>query len=239
MSDESERKRRKSQFAKILEEKKISASDAAKLLGLSDKTISRYLDPNNENAPRQAYLDILSNVDVSESESEVTRGVSEPDGDDGQPQPGRLVEIPLLVDISAAAHGPNGGFLVDTEFAELEPSGVFLPDSYIRQVYGVSPDRVWYIHGRGDSMWPTISPGQRVMIALLPEGTQIRDGLIYIINYAGSPLGSVLVKRLRLLPDHVKVIADNPEVEDYLVPFEVWDRDYAVRAVVLETAVRH
>lgn len=149
------------------------------------------------------------------------------------------MEIPLLVDIAAEAAGPNGGFLVDTEYFEIEPSGVFLPDSYIRQVYGVSPDRVYYIHGRGRSMVPTIMPGQRVMIALLHPGAKIRDGLIYVINYAAAPLGAVLVKRLEIEPDHIRVVSDNDEVDDYLVPFDVWDRDYSLAAVVLETAIRH
>lgn len=150
-----------------------------------------------------------------------------------------LVEIPLLVDIAAEAAGPNGGFLVDSDYFEIEPSGVFLPKDYVRQMYGVSPDRVYYIHGRGRSMVPTIMPGQRMMIALLHPGTAIRDGLIYVIDYAAAPLGGVLVKRLELTPDHVNVVSDNDDVADYLVPFEVWQRDYQLRAVVLETAVRH
>ena len=132
-----------------------------------------------------------------------------------------------------------GGVLIDTEYFEIEPSGVFLPDTYIRQVYGVSPDRVFYLHGRGRSMMPTIMPGQRVMIALLVAGSPIRDGLIYVIDYAAAPLGGVLVKRLELEPDHVRVVSDNPDVDDYRVPFEVWQRDYELRAVVLETAQRH
>ena len=153
----------------------------------------------------------------------------------------RLVAIPILVDIEAAAAGPEGGFLVDTEAEEYEFSGVNLPASYIRQEYGVSPDRVLYIWGRGTSMVPTINPGQRVMIALLPEATQVRDGLIYVVRFAGSETGlsAILVKRLYVTPDHIHVHADNDDVEDYFVPYEVWDRDYALLALVLETAVRH
>lgn len=170
----------------------------------------------------------------------VTLQASQPAGDPpAAPPDSKLVEIPLLVDIAAEAAGPNGGFLVDSDYFEVEPSGVFLPDTYIRQVYGVSPERVFYIHGRGRSMVPTIMPGQRVMIALLTPGTAIRDGLIYVIDYAAAPLGGVLVKRLELLPDHVNVVSDNADVEDYQVPFEVWQRDYELRAVVLETAIRH
>lgn len=160
---------------------------------------------------------------------------------DGLTDDDRLVQIPILVDIEAAAHGPEGGFLVDWEHEEAEFSGVSLPASYIRQEYGVSPERVLYMWARGTSMVPTISPGQRVMIAMLPDGTQVRDGLIYVARFAGSPsgLGAIIVKRLQIHPDHVEVVADNPAVDNYLVPYEVWDRDYTLLAVVLETAVRH
>ena len=172
----------------------------------------------------------------------VPRVTVKPSPDGAEPDAGPasepLYQIPILVDIAAAAamHGNGDGFLVDTDHVELEPSGVRLPPTYIRQVYGVDPERVWYIHARGNSMWPTIQPGQRVMIALvLEEVTPVRDGLIYVVRAPGG----IIIKRLRLEPDYVVVTSDNPDVDAYRVPNEVWDRDYTVRAIVLETAQRH
>ena len=239
-----ERSARKALFAKRIEELNLTPEQAAQQLDKVLKTVQRYLDPDEPNAPSQAQIDFLSATgggrvvaielkQVTQEPSGVeadSRGPSDPDT--------KLVEIPLLVDITPDA-SETGGFLVDQDHFEIEPSGVFLPDSYVRQVYGVSPDRVMYLHGRGRSMMPTIMPGQRVMVALLTPGTAVRDGLIYVINYAAAPLGAVLVKRLELEPGHVRVVSDNPEVDDYTVSFEVWDRDYSLAAVVLETAQRH
>lgn len=222
-----------------------SDSDLARRLGVAIGTVASWRSRGS--VPASSMLAACRRLGLSfdeitgtEASEGVTDRASRTDPEHPTPQPeSALVEIPLLVDISAQASESGTGFLVDSDYFEVEPSGVFLPDSYIRQVYGVSPDRVLYIHSRGRSMVPTIMPGQRVMIALLYPGASIRDGLIYVINYAAAPLGGVLVKRLELLPDHVNVVSDNDDVEDYQVPFEVWQRDYQLRAVVLETAIRH
>ena len=238
-----ERSARKALFAKRIAELGLTPEQAARQLDKVLKTVQRYLDPDEPNAPSQAQIDFLSASENGRVAVEVKQVTQEPSGveadsrDPSDPD-SKLVEIPLLVDITPDA-SEAAGFLVDQEHFELEPSGVFLPDSYVRQMYGVSPDRVMYLHGRGRSMVPTIMPGQRVMVALLTPGTAVRDGLIYVINYAAAPLGAVLVKRLQLEPGHVRVVSDNPEVDDYTVSFEVWDRDYSLAAVVLETAQRH
>lgn len=165
----------------------------------------------------------------------LTPRVSPPPGESPAPEPEeRLVHIPLLIDIEAAAAGEAGGYLVDMDEAAFEPSGTRLPEWYIRREYGVSPERVFYMQARGDSMVPTILPGQRVLVALLTPGTEVRDGLVYIVR---SP-GGILVKRLRLEPDHVRVSSDNPLYEGYLVGLARWQDEYVVLAVVLELSLR-
>ena len=166
----------------------------------------------------------------------VTPDSSHPDADTRPSTYDQLVQIPMLVDVEAAAHDVStDGFLVDSDSIELEPSGVYLPGWYIRSEYGVDPDRVLFIRARGNSMSPTILPGVRVMVARLVDGSPVRDGLIYVID---APGGSIL-KRLYIEPDYIHVWSDNSDAPRYRVPLEVWDRDYQIRAVVLETPQRH
>ncbi|MEO0558193.1 MAG: S24 family peptidase [Bacteroidota bacterium] len=232
---------RKALFRGLVGEDGLSIPEAAEHLGVTEKTIRRYLDESSPSAPSVAALDFLSGHVPGSLQLQVATGEpSSPQYDPSGPKSdASLVAIPYIVNIEAAAHGPNGGFLVDLEHVELEPSNVNLPAEYIRSEYKVSPERVFYISGAGNSMVPTILPGQRVMIALLPETTPVRDSLIYIIEYLGSSPSSVIVKRLHIHPGKIEVAADNPEIDSYFIPLDVWQAEYRLRAVVLETAQRH
>lgn len=164
--------------------------------------------------------------DVPQVTARASQGSGEPSGH----LTDRLVNIPMLVDIEAAASSPDGGYLVDMDEAVFEPSGTSFPDWFLRSEYGISSERAFFIRARGNSMERTIHPGQRVLCALLPPGLEIRDGLVYICR---SP-GGILVKRLFVEPDHVHVWSDNPEAPRYRVPLDRWQDEYLPLAVALE-----
>ena len=117
---------------------------------------------------------------------------------------------------------------------EETPSDTIFPDWYIRSEYGVSPDRIRFVRVRGDSMVPTVSPGQRLVVALLFDGYTLRDSSVYIIVGPGG----AQVKRLMIEPGHVHVWSDNPDRPRFRVNLETFYRDYKVVAIVLETSVK-
>lgn len=179
----------------------------------------------------------LSRANDGAPDDAVTREPSSPGEDtDGLSSDHQLVSIPLVVNWELAAHDYTGdGYIGDSDLIHLEPSGVNLPGWYIRSEYGVDPERCVYIRCPGNSMVPTIQPGQRGLFALLWPGSSIKDGRIYAIDAPGGGI----VKRLYIEPDHVHVWSDNPDAPRYRIQHEVFERDYTLRAVLLETPQRH
>lgn len=114
-------------------------------------------------------------------------------------------------------------------------SGLKMPKRWIRQAFGIRPDRLCTLRVRGDSMLDTLRPGQRLMAAQW-EGQNLEDGTVYGLR---GPLGFT-VKRLRFdrVDDEpvIWVWADNPEYSDhrhYLSRGEFED-EYTVFAKALE-----
>ena len=132
-----------------------------------------------------------------------------------------------MVTIEPAA-SDNGNEL-DVEIEEVE-GDTWLPDWWIIQEYGMSPERIRYVRVRGDSMKETILPGQRLTIGLVPPGHVVADGHVYVFRGPGG----VLIKRLYVLPEHIHVWSDNEKAPRYQVPLEVFSRDYRIAAVALE-----
>ena len=113
---------------------------------------------------------------------------------------------------------------------EEAPSDTILPDWYIRSEYGVSPDRIRYVRVKGDSMIPTLMPGERLVVAMLWDGYTLRDSAIYILVGPGG----AQVKRLILEPGQVMIWSDNPDRPRFPVKLSTFRTDYRVVAVVLE-----
>jgi len=113
--------------------------------------------------------------------------------------------------------------------------GLKLPKTWIRQSYGVTPDRLCVMRVRGDSMRETLPPGQRLMAARW-GGEDLEDGVIYGLR---GELGFT-VKRLRFdRKDGEKVIwvwSDNPdyEVHRHYVTRSEFGQEYDVVARALE-----
>jgi phage repressor protein C with HTH and peptisase S24 domain len=93
------------------------------------------------------------------------------------------------------------------------------PPAYLRQELKARPGKTVVMEVQGDSMMPTLSPGDRVIVDL----TQNRlgpDGAIYLISYdEGDPQ----VKRLQTTEDDdrkIRILSDNSSVRDRLISYD-------------------
>jgi phage repressor protein C with HTH and peptisase S24 domain len=76
------------------------------------------------------------------------------------------------------------------------------------QDIGINPHKAEVIFARGDSMEPTISAGDSILIDLSKR--DIFDGIIYCIRLDGQ----LMIKRLqRLASDSVGIVSDNPKYQ--------------------------
>ncbi|MDO8414172.1 MAG: helix-turn-helix transcriptional regulator [Gallionellaceae bacterium] len=115
------------------------------------------------------------------------------------------VSIPLY-DVHAAA---GGGALVDAEHVV---DVLHFKQEWIRAELRASPDDLYLIHVDGESMEPTLRPGDIILVDKR-DHSQARDG-IYVLRMNGT----LLVKRLQRLPGGViKVTSDNAAYS----PFEI------------------
>lgn len=111
--------------------------------------------------------------------------------------------------------GLGGGGLPSREVRQsgryadpIKPEAWRFPSSFIRDELGVPAQELLVLEGGGDSMYPTISSGERVLVH---TGHRVPspDG-IYAIR---DTFGSIVIKRLQVIrgnPPRVLVISDNP-----------------------------
>lgn len=113
---------------------------------------------------------------------------------------------------------------------------LILPKPYIRQRYGIRPDRIVAMRMRGDSMEDTLSAGQRILAVRWERDQQLKDGAIYGLH---SDVG-LTVKRIRFdRKNEQQVIwiwADNPDYAEqrHYLTQEEFEQEYEVVAWALE-----
>ena len=111
-----------------------------------------------------------------------------------------LVEIPLLDVRASAGHGA---------MAEVEAhhARFGFDERWLKQLTASRPASLSVIRVDGDSMEPTLSDGDEVMVDLSDTGQRLRDG-IYVIRSDDT----LLVKRVALGPQarQISVVSDNP-----------------------------
>jgi len=92
----------------------------------------------------------------------------------------------------------------------IKPDGWFFPADFVREQLQTSPKHLLVVEAEGDSMAPTITPGDRVVVDT-GHKTPSPDGL-YAIR---DSFDNVIIRRLQLLratrPSRVKIISDNPK----------------------------
>jgi len=116
----------------------------------------------------------------------------------------RYCYIPLY-DVKAAA---GNGTVIDREHII---DFLAFKQEWIRVQLGLSPQDLYLIHVDGESMEPTLRPGDMILIDHRTASSLPRDG-IYVLRMDDT----LLVKRLQRLPGSVvKVTSDNPAYEPF------------------------
>lgn len=111
--------------------------------------------------------------------------------------------------------------------------GFYVPEQYIRQMYGVRPSKLCVMRVLGDSMMDTLRPGQRVVSARW-EGENLRDGTIYGLH---GPTG-FMVKRVRFArknnEDVIRICSDNSDADEWWVTTDEFEQEYTPLAWAIE-----
>ena len=119
------------------------------------------------------------------------------------------VLVPIY-DVSAAAGA--GAFVEGEQVAD----HLLVRADWLRELVGYLPssDRVAIIQVRGDSMEPTLSPGDLILVERRTfTREELTDG-IYVVRLEGA----LLVKRLQFVPGGIALISDNERYERQVVP---------------------
>ena len=104
-------------------------------------------------------------------------------------------------------------------------SAVDEPESIIRKIFvsreflrryapGANPNSLHIIRASGDSMSPTIEDGDSVVVDISDRSVR-RDGI-----YAIQINGNLLIKRVQILPNGIRMLSDNPHYPPYEVTGE-------------------
>ena len=122
----------------------------------------------------------------------------------GEAEAAALVSVPLL-DVGASA-GPGAAV-----GAERTRAHVAFDPAWLRKVASGGPEGLSVIRVEGDSMSPTLSAGDDILVDFADAGDRLRDG-IYVLRVDGA----LLVKRLAIHPvgRRVTVQSDNPAYSD-------------------------
>lgn len=112
---------------------------------------------------------------------------------------GGLIEIPLLDVRASAGHGAI------TE-VEARHARFGFDEKWLKQLTASRPASLSVIRVEGDSMEPTLSDGDEVMVDLSDTGQRLRDG-IYVIRSDDA----LVVKRVALGPQgrQISIVSDN------------------------------
>lgn len=122
----------------------------------------------------------------------------------GGPSDG-LVPVPLLdIKVSAGAGSVAG--------AEESEARIAFDPAWLRRLTAASPDELGLLQVEGDSMAPTLLPGDDILVDRSDAAERLRDGL-YVLRIDDL----LMVKRLTLHPvtRRVTVQSDNPAYADW------------------------
>lgn len=101
-----------------------------------------------------------------------------------------------------------GAAFMDQDVIEHQAERMPFPRAWLRQVTNSDPAQLYWTRGVGNSMEPTISDGDVILIDRSKVGTTFGD-LCWAIAYGQTGM----IKRLRPMPDgSVKIMSDNPAV---------------------------
>jgi phage repressor protein C with HTH and peptisase S24 domain len=124
------------------------------------------------------------------------------------------VMVPELEVHAMAGHGADGQFLITQADAVDAMTGQYsFPSAGFRQAFGANAGEVIIAEVLGDSMMPTLYPGQKVMVHI-HDKRPTPPGIFYVWDGMG-----LVIKRVELIPGSnpptVRIKSDNPKYETY------------------------
>lgn len=187
-----------------MEERGVSQSELARRVGVSQQAIGKLV--SGESSTSRQLHKIAR--ELATSPAYLMGETDDPDEGALLPLPAEDVAGDLgLVAIKEVdlALGLGGGYIDDG--AVLETTRYF-PSSWLRELTRTPPEHLVFARTKGDSMKPTLSDGDIVIIDLTQQRISEQDG-VYAV--AVAQLG--MVKRIWANPDgSYKIKSDNPNV---------------------------
>lgn len=124
------------------------------------------------------------------------------------------VTVPELEVHAVAGQGADGQFLITQADAVDAMTGQYsFPAAGFRQAFGANASEVVIAEVLGDSMMPTLYPGQKVMVNI-KDNRPTPPGIFYVWDGMG-----LVIKRVELIPGSnpptVRIKSDNPKYETY------------------------
>lgn len=122
--------------------------------------------------------------------------------------------VPELEVHALAGQGADGNFLITQADASDAMVGQYsFPAAGFRQAFGANASEVIVAEVRGDSMMPTLYPGQKVMVHI-HDKRPTPPGIFFLWDGMG-----LVIKRVELIPGSnppmVRIKSDNPKYETY------------------------
>ncbi|HAF42120.1 MAG TPA: peptidase S24 [Sphingobium sp.] len=126
------------------------------------------------------------------------------------PPPPRVRALPSVVAVPRLALGASAG--VGTLDEDERAAGVMAFDARWLRHLGVRPQHVSIIRVDGESMAPTLSDGDDIMVDHDDAAERLRDG-VYVLRLDGV----LMVKRIAIGPlrGRFSVVSDNPHYPDW------------------------
>jgi phage repressor protein C with HTH and peptisase S24 domain len=128
----------------------------------------------------------------------------------------QAADLVLIRELDVRARSGTSGGLIDVEDTDEATATVAahgFPSAGFRQLYGAEPDRVRILEVVGDSMEPTLFPGQKVMVDT-QDRAPTPPGIFVVFDGFG-----LVLKRVQYVahsdPPRVKISSDNKEYDPY------------------------
>jgi len=173
----------------------------AKQAGIAVSTVNR---PFNGSATNRLGRSVMEKLQAAYPDFPGWSGpvLADADVPSAKPSPA-LVEV-AGIDLNFGL----GAAFMDQEIVEYQAEKLHFPQSWLRTITTSPADQLYWTRGVGNSMEPTISDGDVILIDRSKVGSSFGD-LYWAIAYGQTGM----IKRLRPMPDGgVKILSDNPAV---------------------------
>lgn len=182
-----------------LDAKGISQSELARRVGVSQNAIWHLINKSKGGSvhlPKVAR-ELGTTTDYLEGATD--------DPEANAPLPAKRRPNMIPVEIIDLAYGMGGTFLEDNPQVKVED----FPLDFLRHFTKAQVDQLVIAEGVGDSMAPTISPNDLVLVNRGITTPTIDDGIW------ACAIGQIgMIKRLRIRGENITILSDNPNVPD-------------------------